>query len=221
MSTATDVAVPRYSAGDERASSIIHGIGILLSVIGLVILVSYSASLGGARAVIASAVYGTSLVLLYTASTLYHTIKGDTARRRLRTFDHIAIYVLIAGTYTPFTLIALHGSWGWSLFGTVWMLALIGSALELGLLKRYHYLAVVLYVAMGWVGMLAFRPLLAHLQTGGMALLLAGGAAYTLGVPFYVLRRIPFHHSIWHFFVLTGSVLHFLAVLFYVLPTTP
>jgi hemolysin III len=132
--------------------------------------------------------------------------------------DHIAIFLLIAGTYTPFTLIALRGTWGWSLFGIVWSLALLGSALELGVLKRYRRFAVLLYIAMGWVGIIAFRPLLAHLQTGGMVLLLGGGAAYTLGVPFYLWRRLPYHHSVWHFFVLAGSVLQFLAVLLYVVP---
>ncbi|MGC1550021.1 MAG: hemolysin III family protein [Rhodanobacter sp.] len=218
MSAATDMTVPRYAHGDELASSVIHGIGILLSIAGLATMVTFAASYGGARAVTASAVYGMSLILLYTASTLYHSVSGEAAKRLLRTFDHIAIFLLIAGTYTPFTLIALSGAWGWSLFGTIWTLALLGSALELGMLKRYRRFAVLLYVAMGWVGMVAFKPLLAHLQTGGMVLLIAGGAAYTLGVPFYLWRRLPYHHSVWHFFVLAGSVLHFLAVLLYVLP---
>ncbi|GLQ47899.1 hemolysin III [Dyella lipolytica] len=221
MSATSEAVLPRYGFGDELASSVIHGIGILLSILGLVVLVVRAADTGTASDVLASAVYGMSLVLLYTASTLYHTIRTESARRLLRTLDHIAIFLLIAGTYTPFTLIALRGAWGWSLFGMVWSLALLGSALELGMLKRYRRFAVLLYIAMGWVGMIAFRPLLAHLQTGGMVLLLAGGAAYTLGVPFYLWRRLPYHHSVWHFFVLTGSVLQFLAVLFYVIPTAP
>lgn len=221
MSVAGDAALPRYGFGDEVASSVIHGIGILLSIAGLAVLVAHTAAAGTVSDVLASAVYGMSLILLYTASTLYHTIRGDSARRVLRTMDHIAIFLLIAGTYTPFTLIALRGAWGWSLFGIVWSLALLGSALELGMLKRYHRFAVLLYIAMGWVGIVAFRPLLAHLQAGGMVLLLAGGAAYTLGVPFYLWRRLPYHHSIWHFFVLAGSVLQFLAVFFYVIPDVP
>jgi len=214
---ATPSAMPRYALGDEVASSVIHGIGILLSIAGLATLVAFAAMYGNARAVTASAVYGSSLILLYTASTLYHSIRSEAARRWLRTLDHIAIYLLIAGTYTPFTLVALPGAWGWALFGTIWSLALLGSALELGLLKR-RGAAVLLYVAMGWVGMVAFKPLLAHLQAGGMALLVAGGIAYTLGVPFYLWRRLPYHHAVWHAFVLAGSVLHFLAVLLYVLP---
>lgn len=221
MSVSPGSVLPRYAFGDELASSVIHGIGILLSIAGLATLVAFASLYADVRAVVASAVFGTSLILCYTASTLYHSVPGAPAKRVLRTLDHIAIFLLIAGTYTPFTLIALPGVWGWSLFGTVWVLALMGSALELGLLKKYRKLAVLMYVGMGWVGVIAFKPLLAHLQTGGMVLLLAGGAAYTLGVPFYLGRKIPYHHSIWHFFVLTGSVLHFLAVLLYVLPDGP
>jgi hemolysin III len=220
MTAANGATLPRYGFGDELASGVIHGIGIVLSVAGLAVLILRAAAGGSASDVLASAVYGISLILLYTASTLYHSVRAESARRMLRTLDHIAIFLLIAGTYTPFTLIALRGTWGWSLFGIVWSLALLGSALELGMLKRYRRLAVLLYVAMGWVGIVAFRPLLSHLQTGGMVLLLAGGAAYTLGVPFYLWRKLPYHHSVWHFFVLTGSVLQFLAVLFYVIPAT-
>ena len=218
MSASFDAVLPSYNFGDELASSIIHGIGIVLSIAGLATLVAFAALHGSALAVVACAVFGTSLVLLYTASTLYHSIPAAAAKPTLRTLDHIAIYVLIAGTYTPFTLIALPGAWGWSLFAAVWTLALVGSALELGLLKRYHKLAVLLYVGMGWIGMVAFEPLSQHLQTGGTALLLAGGLAYTLGVPFYLWRKLPYHHALWHVFVLAGSVLHFLAVLLYVIP---
>jgi hemolysin III len=219
MSASSNVAVAaRYSFGDEFASSVFHGIGIVLSIIGLTTLVAFSAQHGDARVVVASAVYGTTLILLYTASTLYHSISVAAAKPALRTLDHIAIFLLIAGTYTPFTLIALPGTWGWSLFTAVWTLALIGSALELGVLKRYRKFAVLLYVGMGWIGMIAFTPLSLHLQAGGMLLLIGGGVAYTLGVPFYLWRRLPYHHALWHAFVLTGSVLHFLAVLLYVIP---
>src|ERR1700744_3300666 len=218
MSATSGTALPRYAFGDELASSVIHGIGILLSIAGLVTLVTFASLYGDTRAVVASAVFGTTLILCYTASTLYHAIPGVLAKRVLRTLDHIAIFLLIAGTYTPFTLIALPGAWGWSLFGTVWGLACLGSALELGLLKRYRKFAVLLYVAMGWVGLVAFKPLMASLQVGGLALLIGGGVAYTLGVPFYLARKMPYHHTVWHMFVLAGSVLHYLAVLLYVLP---
>ena len=218
MSATSGAVITRYSFCDELASSVIHGIGIVLSIAGLATLVAFAALHGDALAVTACAVFGTSLVLLYTASTLYHSISVAAAKPALRVLDHIAIYVLIAGTYTPFTLIALPGPWGLSLFVAVWILALAGSALELGLFRRYHKLAVLLYVGMGWIGMIAFKPLSAHLQTGGMLLLIGGGVAYTLGVPFYLWRRLPYHHALWHGFVLAGSVLHFLAVLLYVIP---
>ena len=218
MSVTSGALIPRYSFGDELASSVIHGVGIVLSIAGLAMLVAFAALHGNALTVVACAVFGSSLVLLYTASTLYHSISVAAAKPALRALDHIAIYVLIAGTYTPFTLIALPGAWGWSLFVSVWVLALVGSALELGLLRRYHKLAVLLYVGMGWIGMIAFKPLSEHLQNGGMLLLIGGGVAYTAGVPFYLWRRLPYHHALWHVFVLAGSVLHFLAVLLYVIP---
>ncbi|TBR40497.1 MULTISPECIES: PAQR family membrane homeostasis protein TrhA [Dyella] len=218
MSASAPAALPRYSFADELASCVVHGIGIVLSIAGLATLVAFSAMVGDARAVTASAVFGTTLILLYTASTLYHSVSGEGAKRVLRTLDHIAIFLLIAGTYTPFTLIALPGAWGLGLFITIWTLAILGIALELGVLKRFRKLAVVFYVAMGWVAMVAFKPLSASLETGGLVLLIAGGAAYTLGVPFYLWRRLPFHHTVWHLFVLAGSVLHYLAVLLYVIP---
>lgn len=218
MTAVRVTAAPRYTFGDELASSIVHGIGIVLSIAGLAALVALSARHGEVRDVVASAVFGTTLVLLYTASTLYHAVPVPKAKPVLRTLDHIAIYLLIAGTYTPFTLIALPGRWGWSLFAAVWTLAALGSVLEFGALKRFRKLSVLLYIGMGWIGMIAFKPLMAHLQTGGMLLLIAGGLAYTLGVPFYLWRRLPYHHSVWHCFVLAGSVLHYLAVLFYVIP---
>jgi hemolysin III len=211
---------PRYRFGDELASTLIHAAGILLSIAGLVVLVAVAALRGDARAVLACAVFGSTLILLYTASTLYHALPGELPRRVLRTLDHIAIFLLIAGTYTPFTLIVLPGAWGWSLFGVIWTLAIAGSALELGLLRRLQtrWLAVAIYVAMGWVALVAFEPLHTHLAPGGLALLIAGGVTYTLGVPFYLCRRLPFHHAVWHGFVLAGSVLHYLAVLLYVIP---
>jgi hemolysin III len=220
MSVTSGALIPRYSFGDELASSVIHGVGIVLSIAGLATLVAFAALHGNALTVVACAVFGTSLVLLYTASTLYHSISVAAAKPALRALDHIAIYVLIAGTYTPFTLIVLPGAWGWSLFAAVWALALVGSVLELGVLKRYHKLAVLLYIGMGWIGLVAFGPLSKQLQVGGTALLLAGGVAYTLGVPFYLWRKLPYHHALWHVFVLAGSVLHFLAVLLYVIPVS-
>ena len=217
MTTAV-LALPRYRRVDELASSVLHGIGIVLSISGLVTLVAFAALHGGARTIAASAVYGATLVLLYTASTLYHAIPVTAAKPVLRMLDHIAIYLLIAGTYTPFTLMALSGAWAWGLFGLVWTLALVGSVLELGWFRRFRWMAVLLYVGMGWIGVVAFGPLAERLHGGGMALLIGGGLAYTLGVPFYLWRKLPFQHALWHAFVLAGSVLHYFAVLFYVLP---
>src|ERR1700754_2274789 len=215
---ATEIAQPSYPFAEEVASSVIHAVGLVLSIAGLAILVAFSAMYGGPRAVVASSVFGSTLVLLYTASTLYHSIPGAIAKRVLRTCDHIAIFLLIAGTYTPFTLLALPGAWGWGLFATIWTLAILGSAAELGLLKRYRKAAVVMYVAMGWVAVIAIEPLREHVQAGGLWLLFGGGVVYTAGVPFYMARKLPYHHAIWHFFVLAGSVLHYLAVLLYVIP---
>ncbi|MDE1957655.1 MAG: hemolysin III family protein [Xanthomonadaceae bacterium] len=211
-------AAPALGRGDELAASLIHGLGIALSLAGLATLTVITAHSGPPRAVIAASVFGVSLVLLYTASTLYHSIHRPGARRALRRFDHIAIYLLIAGTYTPFTLLALHGGWRWGLFTAIWALAATGIALEFTSLGRRRWLAALVYVGMGWIGLLAFGPLHAVLAGGGVALVLAGGLAYTLGVPFYLWRRLPYHHTLWHLFVLAGSTLHFLAVLLYVLP---
>lgn len=214
-------SMSNLAASDERISSITHGVGSALSIAGLAWLVTAAATHAGARAVVASAVFGSTLILLYTASTLYHALQSARARHMLRLLDHVAIFLLIAGTYTPFTLLALPGAWGWSLFAAIWALALAGSALELGWMERYHRFAVLLYVAMGWVGLVAIVPLSHYLELGGLVLLLAGGVTYTLGVPFYLCRRMPYHHTLWHLFVLAGSVLHFFAVLLYVLPQAP
>lgn len=214
----SDATLPRYPFAEEVASSAIHGLGIVLSIAGLAVLVAYAALNGEARHVISVSVFGTTLILLYTASTLYHSITHAAAKPALRALDHIAIYLLIAGTYTPYTLLAIRGSTGWLLFGTVWTLALLGIACELTPLKRFRLAAVALYVGMGWSGVAALDTLFANLPAGGLWLLFAGGISYTLGVPFYLWRSLPFNHAIWHGFVLLGSVLHFFSVLLYVLP---
>jgi len=208
---------PRYSGSEEVASTLIHAIGIVLSIAGLAVLVAFAAR-GSAREVASVAVYGTSLILLYTASTLYHGIPLRRAKPVLRVLDHAAIFLLIAGTYTPFTLISLRGAWGWSLFALVWTLAFAGIALEVAGAKNRRVMAA-LYVALGWIGLVAIKPLAASIDAGGLWLLFGGGAAYTLGVPFYLSRRMPYGHACWHGFVLLGSVLQFFAVLFYVLPS--
>jgi hemolysin III len=210
----------RYSTGEEIANSITHGVGGLLAVAGLAILVTFAALRGSAWHVVGCAVFGASMVLLYTSSTLYHAIRAPRAKRVFRRLDHAGIFLLIAGTYTPFTLVSLRGPWGWTLLGIIWVLAITGIVLQTGAL-RHPVLSVVLYVVMGWTVVIAIRPLLLALPRGGLALLILGGVAYTGGIAFYVWRRLPYHHSIWHGFVLTGTVLHFFAVLFYVIPGMP
>jgi hemolysin III len=206
----------RYTTAEELANSLTHGLGLLLAVVGLVVLVASAALHGGAREVVGCAVFGASLVLLYTSSTLYHSVRAPQAKRLLRTLDHSAIFLLIAGTYTPFTLVTLRGPWGWSLFAVVWSLAAAGITLRLVLRRRPTALFLSLYLAMGWCVIVAARPLYAAVGPPGVALLVAGGLAYSLGVPFYVWRRLPYHHAVWHLFVLAGSAFHYAAVLRYV-----
>ena len=210
-------SVRRVSVGEEIANSITHGVGGLLAIAGLVVLVTLAAMRGSASHVVGSAIFGATMVVLYSSSTLYHAIPAPRAKRVLQHIDHASIFLLIAGTYTPFTLVTLRGPWGWTLFGIVWGLALVGIALQTGS-RRHPVLAVALYIAMGWVVIVAIRPLLAALPAGGVALLVAGGLSYTAGVVFYAARRLPYHHAIWHAFVLAGTVLHFFAVLLYVIP---
>ena len=218
MATDSSPALVAHARIDELGSCIVHGLAVGLSIAGLAVLVSKAAMYGGNLAVFASVLYGATLIFLYTASTLYHALQHHRAESVLRTLDHLGIYWLIAGTFTPFALVAVPGTWGFSLFGMIWLLAIAGSVLELGILKRYHHAAVFLYVAMGWGAIAAFQPLAAHVPKAGLMLMVAGGVAYTAGVPFYLARRLPFHHSLWHLFVLAGSVLHYFAVLIYVLP---
>lgn len=208
---------PSRRPGEEVANSVTHGLGAGLAAAGVAVLITLAARRGTAWHVVGCSVFGASLVLLYLASTLYHAIPAPRARRVLRALDHAGILFLIAGTYTPFTLVTLRGPWGWTLFGIVWGLALLGVALEL-VAPRRRVIAVALYLLMGWTVVVAFRPLLAGLATNGVRLLLLGGVAYTLGVVFYAWRRLPYHHALWHGFVLLGSAAHFFAVLFYVVP---
>lgn len=217
----TKDALPTHVAHarvDELGSCIVHGVAVGLSVAGMVVLVAKASLYGGSLSVFASALYGSTLIFLYTASTLYHALQHHRAQGVLRTLDHLGIYWLIAGTYTPFVLVSVRETWGLGLFGLIWLVAIAGSLLELGILKRYHRAAVFGYVAMGWGAIAAFQPLAAHVPKEGLMLLVAGGVAYTAGVPFYLAKRLPFHHSVWHLLVLAGSMLHYFAILLYVLP---
>lgn len=215
------MAVPvrtEYPVGEEIANSITHGVGASLSVAGLAVLVAFAALRGTAWHIVGAAVFGATMVIMYTASTIYHAIPHLRAKKVLRILDHSAIYLLIAGTYTPFTLANLRGAWGWSLFGVVWGLALAGIVFKALALNRLRILSVVFYLAMGWLVVVAAKPLARTVEPGGVTLLILGGLAYSFGIVFFAWRRLPFSHAIWHLFVLTGTTLHFFAVLFYVIP---
>ena len=211
----------RYSMAEEVAHVITHGVGLLLSVAALVVLVVSASLRGDAWHIVSAIIYGTTLVLLYAASTCYHASWSPRAKAFFQTLDHAAIYLLIAGTYTPFTLVNLRGGWGWSLFGVVWGLALFGVLLEAVAARRVRMLSLILYLGLGWLVAIAVKPLLASVAAGGVILLVLGGLAYSGGVVFFVWRRLPYHHAVWHVFVMAGSVFHFFAVLFYVIPGAP
>jgi hemolysin III len=211
----------RYSIGEEIANAITHGIGALLSIAGLAVLVSFAALYGDAWHVVSTSIFGATLVLLYAASTVYHSVWHYQTKLLLQRLDHCAIFLLIAGTYTPFALVNMRGPWGWTLFGVVWSLALLGIALQLFPRRRNERLSLILYLGMGWMAVAAIKPFLAGVETGGLILLLIGGLLYSLGVIFYVWRQLSYHHAIWHGFVLAGSSFHFFAVLFYVVPDAP
>ena len=200
--------------GEEIANCITHGAGLLASLAALPLLIVVAAVRGDPWQVVGGAIFGTTLILLYLASTLYHALPGRRAKEIMRVLDHSAIYLLIAGTYTPFTLGALRGPWGWALLGTIWALALLGVAAKCTIGFRFPRLSTVLYVAMGWLVIIAIRPLAAQLAPAGLALLVAGGLCYTGGVIFYATdARVRYGHALWHVFVVAGSVCHFFAVL--------
>ena len=215
---ATQLSDNAYTPGEEIAHAVTHGIGVLLSIAGLAVLVAFASLYGDAWHITSSSIYGVTLIFLYTASTLYHGIPQPAAKRVLRRIDHAAIFLLIAGTYTPFTLVNLRGVWGWSLFGLVWGFALLGVVLETVLKRRIKWLSLTLYLGLGWLVVIAIEPLLGAVAAGGLILLLAGGLCYTLGVIFYVWKRLAYHHAVWHLFVMAGSLLHFFSIFFYVLP---
>lgn len=193
-------------------------LSLLLGITALVVLVVLASLYGNAGKIVSFSIYGSSLVVLYTASLLYHSVRSEKIKRIFKIIDHSAIYILIAGTYTPFTLISLKGGWGWTLFGIVWTLALLGIAFKIMLIKKFKIFSTLTYVFMGWLVVIAVVPLFKEITLGGIGWLLAGGLLYTLGLIFYAWKKLPFNHAIWHLFVLCASACHFFAVLFYVLP---
>jgi hemolysin III len=200
----------------ERFNSLTHLVGACLAIVGLVVLVVDASLHGGARRIASVSVYGASLVLLYTFSTLYHSLQGK-AKRVFQHLDHTAIYLLIAGSYTPFTLVALGGRLGWALFAAVWTLAVVGALQEFRRVKGERVLSIVIYVAMGWLAIFAWRPLVGAIGPSGFAWMLGGGICYTAGIAFYAFdRRLPVFHGIWHLFVLAGSVAHYIVIFLYI-----
>lgn len=204
---------------EEAANAVTHGVGLVLSLVGMPILILSALDRGERATVIGASVFGATLIALYAASTLYHAIPHPTLKQKLRVVDHAAIYLLIAGTYTPFTLGVLRGTWGWTLFGIVWTLAALGVLFKVvfgsGAMAK---VSTAIYVAMGWVIIIAIKPLMASMEHAGLMLLVAGGLCYTGGVIFYVDRRRTWTHPVWHLFVMGGSICHYFAVLWYAAP---
>ena len=218
MSLLDRISIPKYSLGEEITNAILHGIGGLLSIAALVLCVVFSAIHGNAYAVVSSCIYGSTLIILYTMSCLYHSLKVNKAKKVFRIIDHCSIFLLIAGTYTPYTLVSLNGVVGWVMFSVIWSSAILGIVLNAIDLNKYKKISMVLYIAMGWAVIFSFKPLVEALEIGGIYLLLAGGIIYTIGAIFYGIgKKHKYMHSIFHFFVLAGSILHFFSILLYVI----
>jgi hemolysin III len=209
--------VPEYTVSEEVAHSLTHGLGAILSVVALVLMVIRSVSDDIPLGIVATTVFGASLITLYTSSTLYHAFPWPRVKKLFQTFDHLAIYALIAGSYTPFALVTLGGGMGWFLFGLIWTIAVSGIVFEIVTKGRRNKIALIFYLGMGWIGVFFFKMLSELLSTWGLALLILGGVLYSVGVIFYAVKRIPYNHAVWHLFVLGGSICHFLCIFSYVL----
>jgi hemolysin III len=203
---------------EEIFNSAIHGAGAFISLAGLVLLIVFASLYGEARHVVSCTIFGFTLVLLYTASTLYHSFRQPRIKHIFRIIDHSCIYVLIAGTYTPFMLVAVRGVLGWTIFGIVWGLTVLGILFKAFFIHRFKILSTLAYIAMGWLVIFAIKPIFLNLSGGAIFWLVAGGIIYTVGTIFYAWKKLPFNHAIWHSFVLAGSICHFFAVLFYIIP---
>lgn len=208
----------KFSKGEEIANAITHGIGVVLSIAALVILIVFSSLEGNAWHIVSFTLFGITMVLLYTSSTLLHSLPEGKAKDIFEILDHSSIYFFIAGSYTPFLFVVVQGTLGWTIFGIVWGLAIGGTIFKVYFVKRFLVISTVLYVVMGWLIVFTWQPLMEKLAPNGIILLVIGGLLYTLGAIFYVWRGFKFHHALWHLFVLAGSVMIFFCVLWYVLP---
>ena len=209
----TFVHVDVHPVREEIANALTHGVGAAAALAGGAVLITLAALFGDAWQLTGAIVFGVSLLLLYLASTLYHAIQHPVAKARLKVFDHCAIYLLIAGTYTPFTLIGLRGALGWWLFGAIWSLALAGVMFKFFFTGRFKLLSTAIYIAMGWLILIAIRPVFNAVDTWTLSWLIGGGACYTLGTVFYHRLALPYSHAIWHMFVIAGSVCHYISVM--------
>ena len=218
MPHATRAPSHTASIREEIASALTHGLGATAALAGGAVLITLTAIHGDRWQLVGAIVFGACLLLLYLASTLYHAVQHPVAKGRLKVFDHCSIYLLIAGTYTPFTLVGLRGPWGWGMFAAIWTLALAGVVFKLFFTGRFKRLSTLIYIAMGWLVLVAIKPLLAALDAWTFGWLLAGGICYTLGTAFYHRESLPYSHAIWHLFVIGGSVCHYVAVMAQVLP---
>lgn len=206
--------VENFSRGEEITNAILHGIGSGLAIAALVILVVFASIKGDARYIVSYAIYGSTLVLLYLASTLYHSLPKGKGKDVFEIFDHSAIYLLIAGSYTPLALVAIKGALGWTIFGIVWGLSVIGIVFKVFWVKKFVILSTILYIVMGWLILIAIKPLMNVLNTTSLVFLIVGGVLYTAGTIFYIWRGMKYHHAIWHLFVLGGSICHFFTMIF-------
>lgn len=207
-----------FSRREEIANSVTHGIGIPLSIAGLVLLIIFASIKGSALHVVSFTIYGVTMLLLYICSTLLHSFPEGKAKNVFEVFDHSSIYLFIAGTYTPILFNVIKGPLGWSLFGIIWGIAIAGVVFKSFFVKKYLFTSTLIYIIMGWMIVFAWKPLLNTFPTEGITLLIVGGALYTVGTIFYVWRSFPFHHAVWHLFVLAGTIVHFFSILLYALP---
>jgi hemolysin III len=202
----------RPTVGEEIVNSITHGIGVVLSIAGLVILIVWAARSGSGWQMVSFSIFGGTLIILYLASTLYHGLPMPRVKQAFKIMDHSAIFLLIAGTYTPFLLVNLRGPWGWSLLGIIWSLAIMGILMKIFYISKFRKISMALYVFMGWLAVVAFQEIFIHVPLLSLILLLFGGLSYTIGLAFYGWRKLPYHHAVWHIFVIGGSIFHYLAV---------
>ena len=214
MPTQQNRQLHQETSEEEIANSISHGIGALLSIAGLVLFMLFAAGSGSGWQIVSLSIFGSTLIFLYLASTLYHGLPMPRVKQAFKIIDHSAIFLLIAGTYTPFMLVNLRGPWGWSILGIIWVLAILGILMKIIYISKFRKISVVLYVFMGWLGILAFKEIIAHVPPLSLTFLALGGFSYTIGLVFYAWRKLPFNHVVWHIFVIGGSTFHYLAVWF-------